>query len=125
MDMTAPTRPVPVLVDPDLWPVFTAWAEKPELKLEASRAAPGRVPHFVLSKRPTRPGPGELTTRERQVLSAIAEGLPNGEIARRLFLSEDTVKTHAQKIYRKIGARDRASAVHRAHLLGLLGGEQE
>ena len=52
-----------------------------------------------------------LSNRELQVLRGMAEGRSNQEIARELFLSEDTIKTHARKLYDKLGARDRAHAV--------------
>lgn len=52
-----------------------------------------------------------LTIREHEVLRGMAEGLSNREIGTRLFLSEDTIKTHARRLYRKLGARDRAHAV--------------
>ncbi|MDT7549478.1 MAG: hypothetical protein QOE84_1872 [Actinomycetota bacterium] len=60
------------------------------------------------------PPPGrapQLTERERQVLGGMASGKSNGEIGRELYLSEDTVKTHARRLYRKLGAADRAQAV--------------
>jgi DNA-binding NarL/FixJ family response regulator len=52
-----------------------------------------------------------LTERELQVLHGMAEGRSNAEIGRELFVSEDTVKTHARRLFRKLGARDRAHAV--------------
>jgi DNA-binding NarL/FixJ family response regulator len=52
-----------------------------------------------------------LTERERQVLHGMADGRSNAEIGRELFVSEDTVKTHARRLFRKLGARDRAHAV--------------
>jgi DNA-binding NarL/FixJ family response regulator len=60
------------------------------------------------------PPPGrapQLTERERQVLDGMAAGKSNGEIGRELYLSEDTVKTHARRLFRKLGAADRAQAV--------------
>jgi DNA-binding NarL/FixJ family response regulator len=53
----------------------------------------------------------QLTERERQVLEGMAAGKSNGEIGRELYLSEDTVKTHARRLFRKLGAADRAQAV--------------
>lgn len=53
----------------------------------------------------------ELTEREVQVLSGMSQGRSNAEIGRDLFLSEDTVKTHARRLFRKLGAADRAQAV--------------
>lgn len=61
----------------------------------------------------TRPGgaPPTLTEREQQVLDGMSRGLSNAGIGRELFLSEDTVKTHARRLFRKLGAADRAQAV--------------
>jgi DNA-binding NarL/FixJ family response regulator len=52
-----------------------------------------------------------LTERELQVLRGMADGKSNAEIGRELFVSEDTVKTHARRLFRKLAARDRAHAV--------------
>ncbi len=52
-----------------------------------------------------------LTERELQVLGGMSRGRSNGEIGRELYLSEDTVKTHARRLFRKLEAADRAQAV--------------
>jgi DNA-binding NarL/FixJ family response regulator len=65
--------------------------------------------------------PDDLTPREAEVLSLIANGLSNGEIASTLVVSEATVKTHINHVFAKIGARDRAQAVHYAYTHGLAG----
>jgi DNA-binding NarL/FixJ family response regulator len=65
--------------------------------------------------------PDELTPREAEVLRLIAAGLSNGEIASTLVVSEATVKTHINHVFSKIGARDRAQAVHYAYTHGLAG----
>jgi DNA-binding NarL/FixJ family response regulator len=60
-----------------------------------------------------------LSDRERQVLSLIASGATNREIAAQLFLSPHTVKEHTSALYRKLEVRNRAEAVRRAERLGL------
>ena len=61
-----------------------------------------------------------LTARELQVLVGMTEGKSNGEIGRELFLSEDTVKTHARRLFRKLGVNDRAQAVALGFRRGLV-----
>ena len=63
--------------------------------------------------------PAGLTAREAEVLTLLASGLSNAEIARRLYLSNATVKTHINRIFAKTGARDRAQAVRYAYQHGL------
>jgi ATP/maltotriose-dependent transcriptional regulator MalT len=62
-----------------------------------------------------------LSAREREVLGLVARGGGNREIARTLFISEATVKTHLVHVYEKLGVRDRAAAVAAAYDQGLLG----
>jgi NarL family two-component system response regulator LiaR len=61
-----------------------------------------------------------ITARELQILGLVARGLSNREIAGRLFLSENTVKTHCARAFDKLDARRRTQAVQRAKELGLL-----
>lgn len=73
------------------------------------------VPQNTLPQEQSGTAVGSLTERELQVLRGMSAGRSNGEIGRELFLSEDTIKTHARRLFVKLGARDRAHAV----LLGL------
>ena len=64
--------------------------------------------------------PDGLTEREGEVLRLVAAGKSNSEIARQLFVSEATVKTHVNHIFTKTSSRDRAQAVTYAHQHGLV-----
>ncbi|UWE10153.1 response regulator [Actinacidiphila bryophytorum] len=68
------------------------------------------------------PAPPETTPTEREleILRLVAAGTTNKEAARRLFISEATVKTHLLHLYAKLGVRDRAAAVAAAYKAGLL-----
>ena len=67
---------------------------------------------------PDVPAGEELTPREAEVLRLIADGRSNREIARALFVSEATVKTHVNRIFAKTGSRDRAQAIRYAYTHG-------
>ena len=73
-------------------------------------AATSAAPRSAPATRPPDP-PDGLTQREVEILSLIAQGLTNGEIAERLFLSNHTIKTHINRIFAKTGSRDRVAAI--------------
>jgi DNA-binding CsgD family transcriptional regulator len=68
-----------------------------------------------------RPPVGRLTSREREVLAALAEGLTNMELAHRLFISERTANRHLSNIFTKLGVRNRTAAARIAIEAGLAG----
>ena len=61
-----------------------------------------------------------ITAREREILEAMAAGLSNREIGERLFVSENTVKTHAARLFDKLSAKRRTQAVQRAKEAGII-----
>ena len=78
-------------------------------------AAAGKPEDASAARAPTAPGTDGLTQREVEILSLIARGLTNPEIAAQLFLSNHTIKTHIGRIFAKTGSRDRAAAIGYAH----------
>jgi DNA-binding NarL/FixJ family response regulator len=71
--------------------------------------APRAASELLAERHETRPASG-LTPREREVLAMVAEGLPNKLIARRLEISEKTVKAHLTRIFERLGVSDRTQA---------------
>jgi DNA-binding NarL/FixJ family response regulator len=64
--------------------------------------------------------PISLSMREMQVLTGMSQGKSNAQIGRELYLSEDTIKTHARRLFRKLGAKDRAEAVATGFRRGMM-----
>ena len=62
----------------------------------------------------------QLSMREMQVLTGMSQGKSNAQIGRELYLSEDTIKTHARRLFRKLGVNDRAQAVALGFRRGLV-----
>lgn len=80
---------------------------------KASRPAPAVVAPPA-PPRPLRPAPTAdygLTARERQILAHVVDGKSNIEVAQALYLSEDTIKTHLRRVFRKLGVSSRTGAV--------------
>lgn len=84
---------------------------RPSVPLQETAGQDDRAPE------PVKPAVA-LTKREIEVLVGMSNGRSNAQIGAELFLSEDTVKTHARRLFRKLGANDRAQAV----AIGLRGG---
>jgi ATP/maltotriose-dependent transcriptional regulator MalT len=92
-----------------------------DLKTEVSAPAGKEVPvagPFVIDE--TRMKESGLTPREIEILGLIASGLSNREIAARLFVSENTVKTHSSRLFDKLGAKRRTQAVQFGKAAGLI-----
>ncbi|WP_456847848.1 LuxR C-terminal-related transcriptional regulator [Geodermatophilus sp. SYSU D00742] len=66
------------------------------------------------------PAAVSLSMREMQVLTGMSQGKSNAQIGRELYLSEDTIKTHARRLFRKLGAKDRAEAVATGFRRGMM-----
>jgi DNA-binding NarL/FixJ family response regulator len=96
-------------------------AEPHELVRGLEAAARGESPlspkaaQALVAARAGRGAPEQLTPREHEVLSLLADGLPNKLIARRLEISEKTVKAHLTSIFQRIGVTDRTQAALWAH----------
>jgi DNA-binding NarL/FixJ family response regulator len=73
----------------------------------------------AMKRRLTPQGP-QVSPREREVLGLLADGLAVAQIARTLYISESTAKTHISKLYEKLGAGNRAQAIMAAMRMGLI-----
>ncbi|NGO09533.1 response regulator transcription factor [Streptomyces sp. HC44] len=96
--------------------LFTAVRAAAEGRTVLSPAVASRLVSAVRA-----PANEPLSAREREVLALVAKGTSNREIARVLFISEATVKTHLTHLYAKLGVKDRAAAVAVGYDRGILG----
>lgn len=101
--------------------------KKAEVHDRASLVTWGYVNKVFQGMRPEpRKGTGvKLTDREREITLLAVEGLTNAEIGRKLFLSEDTIKTHLRKTFKKVGATSRSHLVALAFQRGWVPGEEK
>lgn len=90
-----------------------------EVPVEVPLPSPDGAPFTADGRRQKELG---VTARELEILGLIAAGLSNREIAERLFVSENTVKTHSSRLFDKLGARRRTQAVQLGQAAGLLPG---
>ncbi|MHA6524286.1 response regulator [Tessaracoccus sp. G1721] len=103
-----------LLKDAEPEDIIAGIADAAEGRLVLSRDLEGRVVERMAQGVPT------LSAREIDVLRLVAEGVTNREIAKRLFISEGTVKTHLVHAFAKLGAESRTAAVAAARRHGLL-----
>ena len=103
-------------------------AEPDEIHAAIRAAARGEAPlapkaaAALLAERSARPAAVELTAREREVLGLVVAGMANKQIARRLGISEKTVKGHLTNLFQRIGVADRTQAALWAERTGVLRG---
>ncbi|RZQ59819.1 LuxR family transcriptional regulator [Amycolatopsis suaedae] len=124
-----PRRPQPqaVIVQPATWDSLVRWLESCGIALVKVPTVKENLPTYAMTPKSAIAGASrlaakeaKLTDRELQVLVGMSVGQTNGEIGKGHHLSEDTVKSHARTLFRKLGARDRAQAVALGYQRGIL-----
>jgi DNA-binding NarL/FixJ family response regulator len=118
-------RPIPHQVDAaERQEILTRYLDHArrfdEVAARRNRLRPQPAGEVVSLKSPLRRLEQEPTARETQVLQLISDGLVNREIGERLFLSEETVKSHVRHLLAKLQARSRAHAVAVGFRRGLI-----
>lgn len=120
--LTSPIKRRAVLVEDSVWPALAAWFDQRGVALVQVGSLSDEVPRYLTHSQGPAPKPTQgITARQRQVLLGIAAGKQNPQIAAELFIAVNTVKAHATRLYRKLGASDRSSAVWIACERGILG----
>jgi two-component system, NarL family, response regulator LiaR len=99
------------------------WAGRKWVARRASLSAPVSPPALSDAELDRILEKHRITRREYEVLQLIAEGMSNQEIAARMFVSLNTVKTHTSNLFSKLDARRRTQAVEKARALGLVGAD--
>jgi DNA-binding NarL/FixJ family response regulator len=100
---------------------YLRWdAARPDLVAILVRTLAASAATMTAATRTPRMTDVRLTEREQQVLRGMSQGKSNGQIGRELYLAEDTVKTHARRLFRKLDVKDRAQAVAHGFRQGLL-----
>ena len=94
-------------------------ATNPEVR-DSLRRIRSEIGNLILKSSRLRDEESELSTREFEVLQALATGSSSKEIAENLFLSQATIKTHTASLYRKLGVANKVEAIECAKKLGLL-----
>jgi len=101
-----------------IWLGLTLTRKKPDVVVREVRVPVPVTGPFVLNEAKVREL--TLTPRELEILGLIASGLSNREIAEKIFVSENTVKTHSSRLFDKLGARRRTQAVQIGKASGLI-----
>lgn len=132
-DPTVYSGPRALIVPEDAWRPVAEALRAAGYGLHKRPHAPEQMPRYetrrapgIAGNRPARRHNGDrdqISDREMQVLRGFAAGMSNREIGRELHLSEETVKTHARRLFDKLGVHDRAGAVNVAWQRGILGGD--